>query len=338
MKKRKAVEINNRFIFTYGKKTVDWLKKQNISYLQLRLNLKYLNPVETSELIDKLRLLYYDKISIWGDLSGNRTYIKILNEFSMMKKCITLSIHHSTQMDCDISIHDNCRVVPTFKKNQLISFHDNKTLYNVRKVMPSVIVLEKIYFDEELKNGDSLIIKDDSSWYSCSGEWESSYIADHCFDIDNWIFSFAEEYEQMKFLKYLVMKGSINPNSKVFAKIETPNGIRNVSSFSKIIDGIIVGRGDLSTINPIQLFKEQIEISQAIEKENIPAYLATGILDSCQYSNTPSISDLVDISVALNQGFNRFMFTGTFEHIINKDVYISFIEKLNDTYGSTKRN
>lgn len=87
-------------------------------------------------------------------------------------------------------------------------------------------------------------------------------------------------------------------NFQVISKIETAQGIDNRDIIIQKSDAIIFGRGDfLLNSNNMNLLDCEYKLSKSCEKYNKPYYIATDILNSLIHSNTPSRSDIIDLSV-----------------------------------------
>ncbi|HAK42418.1 MAG TPA: pyruvate kinase, partial [Clostridium sp.] len=83
---------------------------------------------------------------------------------------------------------------------------------------------------------------------------------------------------------------------KIWAKIECKEGILNFDSILKVVDGIMLGRGDLlSELDIIEIPFVQDEIIRKMKAKNKELIIATYVLDSMRSSFSPRISEVDDL-------------------------------------------
>ena len=101
------------------------------------------------------------------------------------------------------------------------------------------------------------------------------------------------------------------PNSRVIAKIETPEGIKNIASILRVADGIMVARGDLGITVPIHevpiLQKWIIAACNHVRK---PAITATQMLEHMQDHPLPTRAEVSDVANAVIDGSDYLMLSG----------------------------
>ena len=101
------------------------------------------------------------------------------------------------------------------------------------------------------------------------------------------------------------------PNSRVIAKIETPEGIKNIASILRVADGIMVARGDLGITVPIHevpiLQKWIIAACNHVKK---PAITATQMLEHMQDHPLPTRAEVSDVANAVIDGSDYLMLSG----------------------------
>jgi pyruvate kinase len=96
---------------------------------------------------------------------------------------------------------------------------------------------------------------------------------------------------------------------KVMAKIETPNGVKNMEDISRVVDGLMIGRGDLCNTADVDY---PYIYAQALEKlSKFPSSLFKGVgtFFLAQFSETNLISpeELADIKMVFQRNINYFM-------------------------------
>ncbi len=98
---------------------------------------------------------------------------------------------------------------------------------------------------------------------------------------------------------------------KIFAKIETMEGVRNLPDILPHADWIIIARGDLG--NDIELWQlpaVQKDISAACRAAGVPFMVVTQMLASMEHSPVPTRAEVSDIFNAVTDGAQAVMVTG----------------------------
>jgi pyruvate kinase len=110
--------------------------------------------------------------------------------------------------------------------------------------------------------------------------------------------SFCEDAAAVNRLRELV-----GPERTIVAKIESREGVRNLSRIAQFADGILIDRGDLSRevrLEAIPLLQKAI-----IHKANaigIPVYVATNLLESMVARRAPTRAEVNDVMNTLLDG------------------------------------
>ncbi len=136
--------------------------------------------------------------------------------------------------------------------------------------------------------------------------------------------SFVERKEDICDLKKYIKTFNFKPI--IWAKIETPKGIKNIKEILEVSDGIIIGRGDLipeSSISYVPIYEDRV-IKLSRGKDII---IATHILNSMKEGKEASLSEIEGIFNHLKNGVNGFLLAG--ETSIGK-VPISTVEFLSN--------
>src|SRR5471030_1342517 len=125
--------------------------------------------------------------------------------------------------------------------------------------------------------------------------------------------SFVENEDDVKEIKSFLNDNMINGSKpKIWAKIETLNGVNNIKSILKEADGIVIGRGDLipeTSIEDTPIYEEQIinEVSKIKYKDII---IATHLINSMKNGKMPSISEVESIYNFIKSGVTGFLLAG----------------------------
>ncbi len=125
-------------------------------------------------------------------------------------------------------------------------------------------------------------------------------------DVDWIALSFVRSENDINELKKLIKKNS--SKTKIIAKIEKPQAIKNIDRIIKESDGLMVARGDLGVEIPM----ETVPIIQKkiVEKCNLackPVIIATQMLESMITSKTPTRAESNDVANAVLDGTDAVM-------------------------------
>lgn len=102
-----------------------------------------------------------------------------------------------------------------------------------------------------------------------------------------------------------------NKMPKIWAKIECGDGVKNFSEILKVVDGIMLGRGDLvSEVDMLDIPFIENSIIKEMKDKKQELIIATFILESMRNSVTPSIVDVESIAYFTNSQVDGIMLAG----------------------------
>jgi pyruvate kinase len=148
--------------------------------------------------------------------------------------------------------------------------------------------------------------------------------------------SFVEDKEDINEIKIFLNDnsgvGKVKP--KIWAKIETLNGVNNLDSILNEVDGIVIGRGDLipeTSIEDTPIYEEKI-IKEVTKNKDKDIIIATHLFNSMKLGKMPSISEVESIYNFIKIGATGFMLAG--ETSIGKAPVktVEFLNKLIEKY------
>lgn len=126
----------------------------------------------------------------------------------------------------------------------------------------------------------------------------------------DWIaLSFVRKAEDVVHLKdFIKAKGK---KTKVVAKIEKPEAMRDIDKIIEAADGVMVARGDLGVEMPFdQIPLIQKEIVQKCRNKAKPVIIATQMLESMVDNFRPTRAEATDVANAVLDGADALMLSG----------------------------
>lgn len=147
--------------------------------------------------------------------------------------------------------------------------------------------------------------------------------------------SFVEDKSDIREIKLFLSSNVLDQfNPKIWAKIETLNGVNNIKSILNEADGIVIGRGDLipeTSIEDTPIYEEKI-INEVVNAKNKDIIVATHIFNTMKNGKMPSISEVESIYNFMKVGVTGFLLAG--ETSVGKAPIktVEFLNKLTNKY------
>ena len=127
----------------------------------------------------------------------------------------------------------------------------------------------------------------------------------------DWIaLSFVRHASDVKSLIKLIEKNT-DHRIPVIAKIEKPEGVKNIDEIMKYASGIMVARGDLGVeIDAAEVPLIQKKLVYKAKKARIPVIIATQMMESMMESLNPNRAEVNDVANSVMDGADAVMLSG----------------------------
>ena len=315
MKRLKKTKI----IATLGPSTstfesIENLIKEGVDVL--RINFSHSTHKEAEFLIKSIREINHSmstNIAILADLQGPKLRI------GEVDKNTQLSDGDKVLIKTDKGFKGNEKKLylnyqnlgEDIKKNEKILIDDGKIILKVLNINNKNEVLTEVIQGGELSSNKGFNLP---NTFLSQPALTDKDIDDAIFSAKHnvdWIaLSFVRKGSDIKSLVKLLEKNT-DHRIPVIAKIEKPEGVKNIDEIMKYASGIMVARGDLGVeINAAEVPLIQKKIVNKAKKARIPVIIATQMMESMMKSLNPNRAEVNDVANSIMDGADAVMLSG----------------------------
>ena len=290
------------------------IKKMILAGLNVcRINFSHCHHEEAIKIlniINELNIELNSHVAIMGDLQGPKLRIGLVEKNSILKKGDSIVIQHGHKRSNNKELFVNYKTISNdIRSGEKVLLDDGK------------IVLKVIHKDNnrincyvvqggELKEKKGINLP--NTKISIPTITEKDKI-DLEFCIKNkieWIaLSFVRNEKALIELKEILKQK--NSQSRIIAKIEKPEAIKNLNIIIKHADALMVARGDLGVEVPTQKVPVlQKKIVRAARRNAKPVIIATQVMESMINNLAPTRAETNDAANAVFDGADALMLSG----------------------------
>jgi pyruvate kinase len=272
-----------------------------------RINFSHGDYNDFSEIIKTIRSIKKDT-AIMADLKGAeiRTIVKNKNGLELKKdEDIELLFNDGELSDKNFSLNFE-KISQVAKKNNHIMADDGNIDFIIKEIQKDRLIVAPT------KNG---ILKDKKGTHFIGVDVPFPILTqadkkDIEFAISQDVDFIAASMIRSEKEIYAI-KGLLQENIKLIAKIEHPQAVSSIDKIIEASDMILVARGDLGVELPItEVPTIQKTIVIAAQKKGKPVIIATQLLDSMMQNPRPTRAEVSDIANAVFDKVDALMLTG----------------------------
>ena len=315
MKKLKKTKI----IATLGPSTsssgvIEKLIKEGVDVL--RINFSHSSHEEAQVLIKEIRKINTNlntNTSILADLQGPKLRIGEMSPDISLNVGSIIKIKTGKEfIGDDKVIFINYQTLPLdINKGEEILIDDGKIILKVTETNKKDQILAEVIQGGNVSSNKGFNLPNTSISQPALTDKD---IKDAIFSAKqnvDWIaLSFVRQESDIKSLIKLLEKNT-DYRIPVIAKIEKPEGVKNIDAIMKYASGIMVARGDLGVeINAAEVPLIQKKLVDKAKKARIPVIIATQMMESMMESLSPNRAEVNDVANSVMDGADAVMLSG----------------------------
>lgn len=265
-------------------------------------------------LIREINQEYGFAVSILGDLQGPKLRVGVVKEGSYLNPGDILTFTNEKMEGDSTKVYMTYQKFPQdVKVGERILIDDGKLVLEVIETNLKDTVRAKTIQGGPLSSKKGVNLPNTNVSLPALTEKD---IQDANFILDlelDWIaLSFVRHAQDIKDLKELIKNHPTNHfKTPIIAKIEKPEGVKNIDEILAECDGIMVARGDLGVEVPM----EEVPVIQKtlVKKARMyakPAIIATQMMETMINSLTPTRAEVNDVANSVLDGADAVMLSG----------------------------
>ncbi|AQY21812.1 pyruvate kinase [Riemerella anatipestifer] len=266
------------------------------------------------ELIREINQEYGYSVSILGDLQGPKLRVGVVKEGSYLNPGDILTFTNENVEGDSTRVYMTYQQFPQdVKVGERILIDDGKLVLEVIETNLKDTVRAKTIQGGPLSSKKGVNLPNTNVSLPALTEKD---IKDANFILDlelDWIaLSFVRHAQDIKDLKELIKNHPTNSfKTPIIAKIEKPEGVKNIDEILMECDGIMVARGDLGVEVPMEevpvIQKTLVKKARAYAK---PVIIATQMMETMITSLTPTRAEVNDVANSVLDGADAVMLSG----------------------------
>jgi len=306
-----------------------------------RINFSHANYKDVEERIQMIRELnekYGYNAGILADLQGPKLRVGVMKEEVIVNKgdIITFATGEEFQGTAE-RVYMNYESFPRdVKAKERILLDDGKLIFEVVKTNGKNEVEAKVIQGGPLRSRKGVNLPNTNISLPALTEKD---VKDAEFavkkQVDWMALSFVRHAQDIKKLQDLINEHG-DYKIPIVAKIEKPEGVKNIDEIVQACDGLMVARGDLGVeipANEVPLIQKELVLKA--KKARIPVIIATQMMETMISSLTPTRAEVNDVANSVMDGADAVMLSG--ETSVGK-YPVEVIQKMSEIIRSVEHS
>lgn len=274
---------------------------------------KYKDVEERVNMIRELNQKYKFNAGILGDLQGPKLRVGEMQDGVIVKKGDKIKFKTGKRfIGNQTSAYMNYETFPQdVKAGERILLDDGKLIFEVVSSNKKDTVEAKVVQGGPLKSNKGVNLPNTKISLPALTEKDIEDAKFACkLEVDWMALSFVRYASDLKQLQKLISENSSH-KIPIVAKIEKPEGVKNIDKITSYCDGIMVARGDLGVEIPAQevpLIQKQLVLKAKLAR--IPVIIATQMMETMIESLTPTRAEVNDVANSVMDGADAVMLSG----------------------------
>jgi len=278
-----------------------------------RINFSHANYDDVKERIQMIRELNEEfgyNAAILGDLQGPKLRVGVMKEEVVVNPGDQITFVTGKEFEGTASkVYMNYEQFPQdVQKGERILLDDGKLMFEIVSTNGVDEVVAKVIQGGPLRSKKGVNLPNTNISLPALTEKDVEDAIFACEQNVDWMaLSFVRNAEDLILLQKLIKEHS-DHKIPIIAKIEKPEGVRNIEKIVAYCDGLMVARGDLGVEIPaeeVPLIQKQLVL--VAKRARIPVIIATQMMETMITSLTPTRAEVNDVANSVMDGADAVM-------------------------------
>ncbi len=299
---------------TSDKETLKALLQEGVNIFRINFSHADYEDVEHKvKMIRELNEEFGFNAGILGDLQGPKLRVGVMKEGVVVNKGDRITFKTGERFEGDEKeVYMNYEAFPAdVKAKERILLDDGKLIFEVVSTNKKDTVEAVVVQGGPLKSKKGVNLPNTNISLPALTEKDVNDAIFACkLDVDWIALSFVRFASDLKALQELI-KNNCSHKIPIVAKIEKPEGVKNIDKITSYCDGLMVARGDLGVEIPahkVPLIQKELVLKAKLAR--IPVIIATQMMETMIDSLTPTRAEVNDVANSVMDGADAVMLSG----------------------------
>ncbi|SDZ80881.1 pyruvate kinase [Psychroflexus halocasei] len=299
---------------TSSKETLKAMMEKGVNIFRINFShASYDDVKERVKMIRELNEEYGFNVGILGDLQGPKLRVGKMKDEVVVSEGDEIYFVTGEEFEgTNERVYMNYETFPRdVQKGERILLDDGKLIFEVVSTNKTNEVKAKVIQGGPLRSRKGVNLPNTKISLPALTEKDIKDAIFACeLEVDWMALSFVRYASDLKTLQKLIKEHS-DHKIPIVAKIEKPEGVKNIDKIIAYCDGLMVARGDLGVEVPAQEVPLiQKELVMKAKQARIPVIIATQMMETMITSLTPTRAEVNDVGNSVMDGADAVMLSG----------------------------